>query len=189
MACPDIYMRILYVRLTRRFGFWELRRLSFKIIEINIIHYENTGFGQIVDMKKFTKGASGSPQCNCYRVTNAGCRVIGPGESDSKSGEFFQDICFRGLFIYTLYRIIYKVFSQWIPIVVFQTFTNMHFSYQCRKHMRCLKIIIIIGSKKICRHNWNIICTILNVVWLAHFDTRDLRDCIWFISIFQLSCQ
>src|ERR1700690_1724291 len=63
----------------------------------------------------------------------------------------------------------------------------MKFSYQCGKYMGILKVIIISGTVKICRHNGNIICSILSVIGLTHVNTSYLCYSIWFICGFKVT--
>ena len=70
-----------------------------------------------------------------------------------------------------------------------QAFRQMDLTDHGRQHMRGLQIEIIIRPVEVGRHHGDIVRTVLQVVTLAHLDTRYLGDRVRLVGIFQGRCQ
>ena len=81
--------------------------------------------------------------------------------------EFIQ----YGDYFYLISRTINSFTDAYSNPTVVQAFRQMNFSYHCREGVTILQMKIIIWTIEICRHNCNIIGTILQIKAFTHFQS------------------
>ena len=60
---------------------------------------------------------------------------------------------------------------------------------QCREHMAVSRMIVVVGSVQVRRHNTDIVGSVLSVQELTVLQTGDLRQCISLVGLLQFRSQ
>ena len=122
--------------------------------------------------QKLTHRLSRTPKRNRFRC-------------DAELRQLFQNLLVRITSVYTFHRAQVDVLAYRIPVALVQAFRQVNLADHSRQYVTVFQVEIIIRTVQVGRHYGDVIRAILQVEAFTHLQSRNLRDGIRFVRIFQ----
>lgn len=142
------------------------------LLEIHVQQHVYAGICHLLTPQELTHRFSRTPECDCFR-RNAELR------------QFLQNLLVGIVSVHPFHRTQVDVLAHRIPVTLIQALGQVNLADHGRQHMAVLQMEVIVRTVKVGRHYGNVVRAILQVKTLAHLQSRNLRDGIRFVRIFQ----
>ena len=100
-----------------------------------------------------------------------------------------KNIFLAGFTVDTFNWTLVQIGGNLIPCTVVNQFCQINLTHHGGHDMTVLQMEIIVRTIEVCGHHSNVVCTVLEIVRFAHFQTGNLGDGVFLVSIFQRGCQ
>ena len=92
-------------------------------------------------------------------------------------------------FLVGIYRAFVHVVLDSLPVAVVNELCEINLSHHCRHYVRVLEVEVVVRTIEIGRHHCDIVGAILQIIAFAHLQSRDFRDGVFLVGVFQGRCE
>ena len=100
-------------------------------------------------------------------------------------GQHGQDFLFFSRAVHLFHWARVQIFPHGVPVSLHQALGQVYLAYHGGQHVAVFQVEIVIGAVQICRHDGDVVGTVLQVEAFAHFQPCYFGNGIGFVGVFQ----
>ena len=132
----------------------------------------DAGVRHVFAPQEFAQGSSRTPQFH------------GTG-GNAVFGQHGQDFLFFSRAVHLFHWARVQIFPHGVPVSFHQALGQVYLAYHGGQHVAVFQVEIVIGAVQICRHDGDVVGTVLQVEAFAHFQPCYFGNGIGFVGVFQ----
>lgn len=149
-----------------------LYRVVIRLLEVHVQQHMHTRVRHFLAPQELTQRLSRTPERHRFR-------------RDAELRQLLQNLRFRVASVHALHRTQVDVLAHRSPVALVQAFGQVNLADHGRQHVAVLQVEIVVRPIEVRRHHRDVVRAILQVEALTHLQSRNLRDGIRFVRIFQ----
>ena len=144
------------------------------VAEVHVQQHMHRRVGHVLAPEELAKRLAGAPEGHLVVL-------------DAVLGEDLQDFVLGGVTVDSLDRALVHIDLDARPVAIVNELGQIHLAHHGGHHVAVFQVEVVVGAIEVRGHHGDVVGAVLQVVTLAHLETRNLSDGVFLVGVFEFA--